>query len=129
MKYQQNKVQHIKKAGELHPLEISDRPWQEISIDIIRPLLKSNNKNTIVVIVDQFSKMIRLKTTNTTVSSGEIAKIYQDKICKLHRVLQKILSNKEFQFVSKFIRDLTKVLDTKRTLTIAYYLQTDSQTE
>ena len=52
MKYQQNKVQYMKKARELHSLKTSDRPWQEISIDIIRLLLKSNDKDAIVVIVD-----------------------------------------------------------------------------
>jgi len=42
----------MKKAGELHLLEIPQGLWQEISIDIIRPLTRSNNKDTIVVIVD-----------------------------------------------------------------------------
>ena len=57
-RYQQNKVQYQRKAGELHPLEISQGPWQEISIDIIRPLPRSNRMDTIVVIIDQFTKMI-----------------------------------------------------------------------
>jgi len=48
IKCQQNKVQHQKKVGELHPLEIPQRPWQEISIDIIRPLPKSNRIDAIV---------------------------------------------------------------------------------
>ena len=51
-KCQQNKVQHQRKAGELHPLEIPQGLWQEISIDIIRPLSKSNRMDTIVIIVD-----------------------------------------------------------------------------
>jgi len=51
-KYQQNKVQHQKKAGELHPLKIPQGPWQEISIDIIGPLPKSNGMDAIVVIID-----------------------------------------------------------------------------
>ena len=51
-KYQQNKVQHQRKAGELHPLDILQGPWQEISIDIIGPLPKSNGMDAIVVIVD-----------------------------------------------------------------------------
>jgi len=83
-KYQQNKVQHQRKAGELHPLEIPEGSWQEISIDIIRPLPKSNGMDTIVVIVDQFTKMIRLKATTMNISSEGIAKIYRDKIWKLH---------------------------------------------
>jgi len=36
-KYQQNKVQHQWKLGELHPLGIPQGPWQEISIDMIGP--------------------------------------------------------------------------------------------
>ena len=70
----------MKKAGELHPLEISKGPWQEISINIIGLLPKSYEKDTIVVIVDQFTKIIQLKVTTITVSSEEIAKIYWDEI-------------------------------------------------
>ena len=58
MKCQQNKVQYQKKAGELHPLEIPREPQQEISIDIIGPLPQSKGKDTIVVIMDQFTKII-----------------------------------------------------------------------
>jgi len=70
----------MKKARELHPLKMPEGPWQEISIDVIGPLPKSNEKDTIVVIVDRFTKMIQLKTTTTNVSSEEIAKIYCNKI-------------------------------------------------
>ena len=59
----------MKKAGEFHPLEILKRLWQEISINIIGPLSKSNGQDTIMVIVDQFIKMIRLKATITAISS------------------------------------------------------------
>ena len=52
MKYQQNKIQHQKKAGELHPLEIPGELQQEISIDIIGLLLQSKGKDAIVVIID-----------------------------------------------------------------------------
>ena len=76
IKCQQNKVQHQKKAGELHPLEIPQGPWQEISIDIIGSLPKSNGMDAIVVIVNQFTKMIRLKVTTMNISSEGIAKIY-----------------------------------------------------
>jgi len=74
-KCQQNKVQHQRKHRELHPLEIPQEPWQEISIDVIGPLPESNRKDAIVVIVDRFTKMIRLKTITTNISSEEIAKI------------------------------------------------------
>jgi len=112
-KCQQNKVQHQRKAGELHPLEIPQGPWQEISIDIIGPLPKSNGMDAIVVIVDQFTKMIRLKATTTNISLERIAKIYRDNIWKLHGVPKKILSDREPQFTLKFIKEFTKALGTK----------------
>ena len=42
----------MKKAGELHLLEIPEELWQEISINIIGPIPKSKDKDTIVVIVN-----------------------------------------------------------------------------
>jgi len=128
-KYQQNKVQHQKKVGELHSLEIPEGPWQEISIDIIEPLPKSNGMDAIVVIVDQFTKMIRLKATTMNVSSEGIVKIYRDKIWKLHGIPRKILSDRGPQFTSKFMEELTKALGMKRQLSTAYHSQTDGQTE
>ena len=55
----------MNKARELYLLETPEESWQEISINIIGLLLKLNDKDVIVVIVDWFSKMIRLKVTNT----------------------------------------------------------------
>ena len=49
---------HEKKVRELYLLGMPKGPWQEISIDIIGPLPKSNRKDAIVVIVDQFTKII-----------------------------------------------------------------------
>ena len=128
-KCQQNKVQHQKKTEELHLLEIPQGPWQEISIDIIGPLLKSNGINAIVVIVDKFTKIIHLKATMMNISSEGIAKIYRDNIWKLHEILRKVLSDRGPQFASKFMEELTKALGTKRQLSTAYHPQTDGQTE
>ena len=111
----------MKKAGELYPLEVLEELWQEINIDIIGLLSKSKDKNAIVVILDQFTKRIRLKVTTMVVSLEKIAKIYWDEIWKLHRVLKQIFSNERLQFASKFIKDLTRALDTKRILLIAYH--------
>jgi len=128
-KCQQNKVQHQKKAGELHPLDIPQGLWQEISIDIIGPLPKSNRIDAIVVIVNQFTKMIQLKAITTNISLKGIAKIYRDDIWRLHRVPRKILSNRGPQFTSKFMEKFTKTLEIKKQLSTAYYPQTNGQME
>ena len=63
------------------------------------------------------------------VSLEEIAKIYHDKIWKLHGVPKTILSDREPQFASRFMKELTKVLETKQILLTAYHPQTDGQIE
>jgi len=73
--------------------------------------------------------MIRLRATTAAVLLEKIAKIYRDNIWKIHGVLKKILSDREPQFASQFMEDLSKVLGTKQMLSIAYYSQTDGQIE
>ena len=63
------------------------------------------------------------------ISSEEIAKVYQDKVWKLHGVPQKVIGNREPQFGLRFMEDLIKALRTKRTLSILYHSQTDRQIE
>jgi len=110
-------------------LEIPEEPWQEISIDIIGPLPKLNGMDAIVVIVDQFTKMIRLKAITMNISSEGITKIYRDEIWKLYGIPRKILSDRGPQFALKFMEELTKALRMKRQLLMAYHPQTDGQTK
>ena len=128
-KCQQNKVLHQRKAGKLHPLEIPQGLWQEISIDIIGPLPTSNGMDAIVIIADWFTKMICLKVTMTNVLSEGITKIYRDDIWKLHGIPRKILSDRGLQFTSKFMKEFTRALETKIQLSTAYHPQTDGQIE
>ena len=81
--------------------------------------------DTIMVIIDWFTKIIQLKAMIMSISSEGIAKIYRDDIWKLHGVPKKILSDWGPQFTSKFMGELTKALETMRQLSIAYHPQTD----
>jgi len=60
---------------------------------MIRPLLSSNGMDAILVIVDQFMKMIRLKATTTNISLEGIAKIKYWKPkgnCPQHTILKQM---------------------------------------
>ena len=99
----------MKKAAPLHPLPTPKTPWEEISIDVIEPLPKSEDKDAILVVVDQFSKMIRLMTIMTSISSSEVARIYWNDIWKIHSIPKKIISDRGPQFASTFMGELCKV--------------------
>ena len=66
-----------------------------MKINIIGLLSKLNRKDVIIVIIDRFIKIIRLKVTIMNVSSKKIAKIYRNQIWKLNRILKKILSDRK----------------------------------
>jgi len=119
----------MKKAVPLHPLPTPKTSWKEISIDIIGPLPRSEDKDAILVVVDQFSKMIRLMVTTISISSSEVARIYQNDIWKLHGIPKKIISDRGPQFASTFMEELCKALGIRRAISTAYYSQTDGQTK
>jgi ribosomal protein L36 len=113
----------------LNPLPIPENPWQEISIDMIGPLPKSEDQDAIIVIVDRFSKMIHLIPTTTSLSSLGLAEIHKKEIWRIHGIPRRIISDRGPQFASKFMKELCNALGIKRNLSTAYHPQTDSQTE
>jgi hypothetical protein len=113
----------------LNPLPILENPWQEISIDMIGPLPKSEDQDTIIVIVDRFSKMIHLIPTTTSLSSLGLAEIYKKEIWRIHGIPRRIISDRGPQFASKFMKELCNALGIERNLSMAYHPQTDGQTE
>ena len=53
---EQNKVETIKSPGLLQPLSIPSQQWEEVSMDFITSLPKSEGKNVIMVVVDRITK-------------------------------------------------------------------------
>ena len=113
----------------LQPNKIPQAPWEIISIDIISPLPESQGKNAILVIVDQFSKMIHLFPVSTNITAKGVASIFQDHIFKLHRIPLKVISDRGPQFISSFMEVLYTLLKIEGNPSTAYHPQTDRQTE
>ena len=61
-------------AGML-PLPVPDGPWQDISLDFVIELPEHNEKNTVCVIVNQFSKEVSLTPMTTQCNSKELVSI------------------------------------------------------
>src|SRR6202044_199334 len=57
---QQNKVQTIKTPSLLQPLSIPSQCWEEVSMDFITGLPKSEGKSVIMVVVDRVTKYAHL---------------------------------------------------------------------
>jgi hypothetical protein len=127
---QRNKPSHQATMGLMQPLPIPDRPWQQVSMDLITQLPRSRSGNdAIVVFVDKLTKMVHYAATTTTVTAPQLADIFMREIVRLHGVPESILSDRDPRFTANFWKALWKLFGTKLVMSTAYHPQTDGQTE
>jgi IS30 family transposase len=128
--YQRVKAEHQRPAGLLQPLKIPEWKWEEIGMDFIVGLPRTQaGYDSIWVIVDRFTKVAHFIPVKTTYSGAKLAELYMSRIVCLHGVLRNIVSDRGSQFTSKFWEKLHESMDTKLNFSSAYDPQTDGQTE
>lgn len=127
---QRNKPSQRATMGLMQPLPIPDRPWQQVSMDLITQLPRSRAGNdAIVVFVDKLTKMVHYAATTTTVTAPQLADMFMREVVRLHGVPDSILSDRDPRFTASFWRALWSQLGTKLVMSTAYHPQTDGQTE
>jgi len=111
------------------PNAVPEKPWSHISADFITKLPLAQGYNTILVVCDCFSKMAHFIATTEKTSVEGLAKLFRDHVWKLYGLLESIISDRGVQFVARIIKELNNLLGIQMKLSIAYYSQTDRQTE
>ncbi len=126
---QQMKSSTQPKAAPLNPNAIPDGPWTHISVDMVTGLSISNGCDALLMIVDRFSKAIIPVACSTELSAEGWARILHDHIYACHRMPTTVISDRGPQFVSKFMKELYRMLDITLNASTAFHPQTDRQTE
>jgi hypothetical protein len=127
---QRNKPSQRATMGLMQPLPIPDRPWQQVSMDLITQLPRSRSGNdAIVVFVDKLTKMVHYVATTTTVTAPQLAELFMREVVRLHGVPESILSDRDPRFTANFWRAFWTQLGTKLVMSTAFHPQTDGQTE
>ncbi|MBB1214013.1 transposase, partial [Klebsiella pneumoniae] len=124
------KAEHQRPAGLLQPLQVPEWKWDEIGMDFITGLPKTQGGyDSIWVIVDQLTKVARFIPVKTTYGGNKLAELYFARIVSLHGIPKKIVSDRGSQFTSHFWKKLQEELGTRLNFSTAYHPQTDGQTE
>jgi len=67
------------------PLPVPNCPWQDASMDFVLGLSKTLRKHdSILVVLDRFSKMAYFLSCSRTTDASRVAKIFFDGVVKLH---------------------------------------------
>jgi hypothetical protein len=129
-KCQEMKTRHQQTGGLLQPLPIPRGKWQDVSVDFIMELPKTDRGiNAIMTVVDRATKMVHLVPTTTEVTAPEVAELFRDFIWKYHGIPRSIVSDRDARFISLFWKNLMKILGTKLRMSTAFHPQTDGQSE
>ncbi|MBW0581821.1 hypothetical protein O181_121536 [Austropuccinia psidii MF-1] len=116
---------HHKKFGLLKPLQIPYGPWNSLSMDLITQFPLSNNFDSILVVVDRFSKMAIFIPMCGTITSLDLAQIFINHVFSKHGLPASILSDRGSLFVSSFWTQLFQQLKISRDLSTAFHPETD----
>lgn len=126
---QRHKAEHTAPAGLFQPLPVPSRIWEDISMDFIDGLPKSNGKTTIFVVVDRLSKYAHFVPISHPYTAASVAQLFFENIFKLHGMPKIIVCDRDPAFTSQFCRELFDLNGTRFNFSSAYHPQTDGQTE
>jgi hypothetical protein len=119
------KAERQRPVGRLQPLKILEWKWEEISMDFIVGLPKTQSGyDSIWVIVDRLSKVVHFIPVKTTYKGSKLPELYIARIVCLHGLPKKIVSDRGTWFTMKFWEKLHESMDTKLNFSSAYHPQT-----
>ncbi|MBW0464692.1 hypothetical protein O181_004407 [Austropuccinia psidii MF-1] len=127
--FSRNKNINHKKFGFLKPLQIPSGPWNSLSMNFITQFPLSNDFDSILVVVDRFSKMEIFIPTYGTINALDLAQIFINHVFSKHCLPAIIISDRGSLFVSSFWTQLCQQLKISRDLAAAFHPGTDGQKE
>nr|GFB63176.1 putative reverse transcriptase domain-containing protein [Tanacetum cinerariifolium] len=111
---QQVKIEHQRASGLLQPLDIPVWKWDEISMDFVTGLPRTQRRHDAIwVVVDHLTKSAHFLPICKDYSVSRLAKIFQQEIVRLHGTPSAIVSDRDPRFASRFWKGLQKAWGTR----------------
>nr|GEU32016.1 hypothetical protein [Tanacetum cinerariifolium] len=124
------KIEHQHASGLLQTLDISVWKWDEIFIDFVTGLPRTQKKNDAIwVLVDRLTKSTHFLPIHKDFSISRLADIFQQEIVRLHGTPAAIVSFRYPRFTSRFWKGLQNAWGTRLKFSMAFHPETDGHTK
>lgn len=116
-------------------IPISQRKWESISIDFMTDLslfkcsITNKYYDFILIVVNQFSKMIHYVPVNKNLTASQFAAIFIKTVICNHGMPSTIVFDRDHLFTSQFWQSVAKHFEINHRLSIAFHFQTDELSE
>lgn len=116
------KVEHQDPSRLLQPLPISEWKWEVIYMDFIIGLpMTVRQHDSIMVVVDNLSKVAHFIPVKSTYKTSDIENIFMKEIFMLHGLPRAIVSDQDAKFTSNFWKGLFQDLGTQLNFSTTYH--------
>jgi hypothetical protein len=106
----------------LQPLPILEWKWEVVTMDFITKLPRtSKHHDSIMVVVDKFTKAAHFIPLKTTHKETNVVDIYMREVVQLHGIPKTIVSDRDPKFTSKFWKGLFKGFRTNLKFSTTYH--------
>jgi hypothetical protein len=126
---QKANYERVASPGLLQPLPTPTSVFSDISMDFVSGLPKSGGRDTILVVVDRFTKYAHFIGLSHPFTAAQVAQLFFDNIFKLHGCPTTIVSDRDPIFLNQFWQDFMKLQGVQLAYSSAYHPQSDGQTE
>ncbi|QRV88083.1 Retrotransposable element Tf2 protein [Ceratobasidium sp. AG-Ba] len=118
-----------KQFAPLKPLPIPQKPWEDIAYDFIVKLPESQGLDSILVVIDRFSRQAHFIPCLESTNAEGVADLFIQEVWKLHGLPKTTVSDRGPTFNSQFLRALYAKLGIEPKFSTAFHPETDGITE
>ncbi len=126
---QRAKVEHGSTPGLLQPVPVPLQAWHTVCMDFIEGLHKSGKFDTILVVIENFSKFAKFIPLSHPFTTLTVAKAFITNVYDIFGMPKVIVSDRDRIFTSALWQELFRLADVKLNMSSSYHPQTDGQSE
>lgn len=122
---QQIKSGHQFPQGLLQPFPVPEQIWEDVSLDFVEGLPKSNDKDCVMVVIHRSSKVGHFIVLSHPFTATQVAQLFLDNIYKLHGMPKSMVWDRDKLFTSNFGKESFNSMGTQLHISTSYHPQTN----